>query len=271
MKSPSFLFLFLALFAGGASAATCILETAFDYTRCVINRCPDADDICTGQSPDGDNCTDVQELCDTITDECCPECGDELADLIACTTFQQCDFPMCGSPVAPPTTAPVPTMPVAADPNLWDIVAWLSELGQLMSDQCRGLDFRAPEGMEELCDTFFGLGPDNRRILTKTTPIERHSVRGESDKAPMFSFETFKHGVEHESFSEVKNAVILEGNKRHSLHGRALAINDDMSMWEILTWLSKIGEQLNDVCRGIEKTELLEDICGFFFFGPVGI
>jgi hypothetical protein len=276
MKSPSFVFLFLALFVGGASAATCILESAFDYTECVIRFCPDADDICTGQSGDGDKCEDVQELCDIITDECCPECGDELADLIACVTFQECDFPTCGDtslpPVHPPTTAPAPDTPVDADnTNLWDVVAWLAELGQLMSDQCRGLDVSSPDRMEELCDAFFGHGSD-RRILTKATPIERHGVRSESDKAHVSSFGTFmldfKHGVEHESYSEIKN--VLEGNKHHSLHGRALGTNDDLSLWETLEWLAEIGELLNDMCRGFEETDILDDLCGVFFFGPPG-
>jgi hypothetical protein len=101
--------------------ASCISEGVRAYTACVIRECPTADAVCTGSAPDGDTCADVQAMCQKITSECCPPCGNELNLLLDCSTGELCDPFDCGPPLVQPqptpSVTPPPPTPTVAPPT----------------------------------------------------------------------------------------------------------------------------------------------------------
>ena len=78
----------LDLFEGGGGS--CVSESIAAYTKCVINKCPAADNECGTLSGDGDTCADLGVICD-FGAKCCPECQSELTALLTCSTGGECD------------------------------------------------------------------------------------------------------------------------------------------------------------------------------------
>jgi len=83
----------LSLFAASAEGF-CMLESSGNYIECVLRECPNADAQCT-ISDLTDNCADAEEVCNKVTDECCPECGDAMTRMVNCF-LPFCDIDSCG-------------------------------------------------------------------------------------------------------------------------------------------------------------------------------
>lgn len=43
-----------------------------------------ADEVCTGVAPDADTCDDVEQICSTWTQDCCPGCDAEFKGMLQC-------------------------------------------------------------------------------------------------------------------------------------------------------------------------------------------
>lgn len=92
----------------------CISEATRQYTNCVLNNCPAADEACTNPATgDADTCTDLATMCAAVSTECCPECVSELGTLVTCSTGGLCDVDCAAGTAVTTGTAP-PTEPAAA-------------------------------------------------------------------------------------------------------------------------------------------------------------
>jgi hypothetical protein len=82
---------------------SCITESIRLYTECILNLCPRADGYCAEPIfAEGDTCDVVEERCALVSYECCPQCADELTDLINCATQGECQVDCTAGIDGPP-------------------------------------------------------------------------------------------------------------------------------------------------------------------------